>query len=168
VRIDRGGEVLAPGDPSDPVQIIDVRDLSEWVVRLVEQRTMGTLNAVGPKNSRSMAELLYGIRAVTNANVDVKFTWVNTDFLAEHKVRPYSDLPVWMPPRDGREGFARFDLTREIAAGLTFRPLAVTAKDTLDFFRTLPAERQAKLKAGLTPEREREILDLWHRRARPS
>ena len=164
VRIDRGGEVLAPGDPSDPVQIIDARDLGEWVVRLVEQGTTGTFNAVGPRTPRPMAELLYGIRAVTDANTDVTFTWVPTDFLFEHKVRPYSDLPVWMPPRDGREGFARFDLTPEIAAGLRYRPLAVTAKETLDWFKTLPAERQAKLKAGLTPEREREVLALWRAR----
>jgi 2'-hydroxyisoflavone reductase len=164
VRIDRGGEVLAPGDPTDPVQIIDSRDLSEWVVRLVEQGTTGTFNGVGPKNGRSMAELLYGIRAVTDANTEVIFTWVSADFLAEHRVRPYSDLPVWQPPRNGREGFARFDITPEIRTGLTFRPLAVTVKETLDWFRTLAPARQAVLKAGLTPEREKEVLALWHRR----
>ncbi len=165
VRIDRGGEVLAAGDPTDPVQIIDARDLSEWVVRLVEQGTTGTFNGVGPKGGRTMAELLYGIRAVTDANVEVKFTWPGTDFLLEQKVRPYSDLPVWQPPRNGREGFARFDLTPEIKSGLTFRPLAVTAKDTLDWFKTLPAARQAELKAGMTPEREKELLAIWHARA---
>ena len=165
VRIDRGGEVLAAGDPTDPVQIIDARDLSEWVVRLVEQGTTGTFNGVGPKGGRTMAELLYGIRAVTDANVEVKFTWPGTDFLLEQKVRPYSDLPVWQPPRNGREGFARFDLAPEIRSGLTFRTLAVTAKDTLDWYKTLPAARQAQLKAGMTPEREKELLALWHARA---
>ena len=165
VRIDRGGEVLAAGDPTDPVQIIDQRDLSEWVVRLVEQGTTGTFNGVGPKGGRSMAELLYGIRAVTDANVEVKFTWPGTDFLLEQRVRPYTDLPVWQPPRNGREGFARFDLTPEIRSGLTFRPLAVTAKDTLDWFKSLPPARQAQLKAGMTPEREKELLALWHQRA---
>ena len=164
VRIDRGGEVLAAGDPTDPVQIIDARDLSEWVVRLVEQGTMGTFNGVGPKGGRSMAELLYGIRAVTDANVEVKFIWPGTDFLLAQRVRPYSDLPVWQPPRDGREGFARFDLTPEIRSGLTFRPLAVTARETLDWFRTLPAARQAELKAGMTLEREKELIALWRAR----
>ena len=164
VRIDRGGEVLAAGDPTDPVQIIDARDLSEWVVRLVEQGTTGTFNGVGPKGGRSMAELLYGIRAVTDANVEVKFTWPGTDFLLEQRVRPYSDLPVWQPPRNGREGFARFDLTPEIRSGLTFRPLAVTAKDTLDWFKSLPPARQAQLKAGMTAEREKELLALWRQR----
>ena len=164
VRIDRGGEVLAAGDPTDPVQIIDARDLSEWVVRLVEQGTTGTFNGVGPKGGRSMAELLYGIRAVTDANVEVKFIWPGTDFLLEQKVRPYSDLPVWQPPRNGREGFARFDITPEIRSGLTFRPLAVTARETLDWFKTLPAARQAELKAGMTPEREKELIALWRAR----
>ena len=164
VRIDRGGEVLAAGDPTDPVQIIDARDLSEWVVRLVEQGTTGTFNGVGPKGGRSMAELLYGIRAVTDANVEVKFIWPGTDFLLEQRVRPYSDLPVWQPPRNGREGFARFDITPEIRSGLTFRPLAVTARETLDWFRTLPAARQAELKAGMTPEREKELIALWRAR----
>jgi 2'-hydroxyisoflavone reductase len=164
VRIDRGGEVLAAGDPTDPVQIIDARDLSEWVVRLVEQGTTGTFNGVGPKGGRSMAELLYGIRAVTNANVEVKFAWPGTDFLLEQKVRPYSDLPVWQPPRNGREGFARFDITPEINTGLTFRPLGVTARETLDWFKTLPPARQAELKAGMTPEREKELIALWRAR----
>ena len=164
VRIDRGGEVLAAGDPTDPVQIIDARDLSEWVVRLVEQGTTGTFNGVGPKGGRSMAELLYGIRAVTDANVEVKFIWPGTDFLLDQRVRPYTDLPVWQPPRNGREGFARFDITPEIKSGLTFRPLAVTARETLDWFRTLPAARQAELKAGMTPEREKELIALWRAR----
>jgi 2'-hydroxyisoflavone reductase len=164
VRIDRGGEVLAAGDPTDPVQIIDARDLSEWVVRLVEQGTTGTFNGVGPKGGRSMAELLYGIRAVTDANVEVKFVWPGTDFLLEQKVRPYSDLPVWQPPRNGREGFARFDISPEIRSGLTFRPLAVTARETLDWFKTLPAARQAELKAGMTAEREKELIAIWRAR----
>ena len=111
-----------------------------------------------------MAELLHGIRAVTDANVEVKFAWPGTDFLLEQKVRPYSDLPVWQPPRNGREGFARFDLTPELKSSLTFRPLAVTAKETLDWFRTLPPARQAELKAGMTAEREKELIALWRQR----
>lgn len=160
VRIERGGEVLAPGDGSDPVQIIDARDLAEWVIRLVENRHFGVFNAVGPRTPRPMTELLYGIRAVTTA--ETTFTWVATDFLVQKKVRPYSDLPVWMPARDGREGFARFDITPEVERGLTFRPLAVTVRDSLDYFHSLDPQRQAVLKAGLTPEREAELLKEWH------
>jgi 2'-hydroxyisoflavone reductase len=163
VRIERGGEVLAPGDGTDPVQIIDARDLSEWMIRLVEQNAPGVFNGVGPKNPRSFAELLHGIKAATTS--EATFTWVDTDFLVERRVRPYQEMPVWQPARGGREGFARFDITPELALGLTFRPLAVTARDTLDYYHAQPAERQATLRAGLTPEREQEVLTEWHRRS---
>jgi 2'-hydroxyisoflavone reductase len=160
LRIERGGEVLAPGDGSDPVQVIDARDLAEWTIRLLEQGDTGVYNAVGPKESRSMEELLYGIKSVTTS--DARLTWVDADFLAQHKVRPYAEMPVWMPARAGREGFARFDISREIAKGLTFRPLADTARATLDYYHALPPDRQATIKAGITPEREREVLAAWH------
>jgi 2'-hydroxyisoflavone reductase len=162
VRIHRGGEVLAPGDGSDPVQIIDARDLSEWMIRMAEDGHTGVFNAVGPATPRPMAELLYGIRAVTTA--ETTFTWVDTDFLLENGVRPYADLPVWLPPRDGREGFARFDMSPEVALGLTYRSLAVTTKDTLDYHFSRSAERQANLRAGLSGEREAELLAAWHAR----
>ena len=162
VRIDRGGEVLAPGDGTDPIQIIDVRDFTEFMIRLGEDSTMGIFNCVGPKNPRPMAELVYGIRAVTTA--EATFTWVDREFLVERGVRPYAEMPVWRPPVAGSEGFARFDLAREVEAGLTFRPLAVTARDTLEYHYSRPAERQANLRAGLSAEREREVLAEWHAR----
>ena len=99
VRIHRGGEVLAPGDGSDPVQIIDARDFGEWLVRMAEDGESGTYNVVGPRTPRPMAELLYGIRAVTTA--ETTFTWVDTDFLIDAGMRPYRELPVWRPARDG-------------------------------------------------------------------
>jgi 2'-hydroxyisoflavone reductase len=162
VRIERGGEILAPGDGRDFVQIIDARDLSEWMIRLVEQRVTGVYNALGPRTPWSFAEFLHGIRAVTAA--DARFTWVDTDFLLAHDVQPYREMPVWMPARDGREGFGRFDISREVALGLTFRPLAVIARDTLDYYHAQPEERQRELRAGITAEREREMLRLWHAR----
>jgi len=163
VRIERGGEILAPGDGADAVQIIDARDLSEWMIRLVEQRAGGTYNALGPRTPRSFAELLHGIKAVTTS--EGTFTWVDTDFLLAQDVRPYREMPVWMPARDGREGFGRFDISREVALGLTFRPLAVTARDTLDYYHAQPAERQEQLRAGISAEREAEVLRLWRARA---
>jgi 2'-hydroxyisoflavone reductase len=162
VRIERGGEVLAPGDGTDPVQVIDARDLSEWMIRLAEQGATGTYNVVGPKNPRSFAELLHGIKASMVS--EATFTWVDTDFLASQKVRPYAEMPVWMPAKGGHEGFARVDLTREVALGLTFRPLTVTARDTLDYYHAQSPERQATLKAGLTPERELQVLEAWRSR----
>ncbi len=159
VRIHRGGEVLAPGDGTDPVQIIDVRDFGEWLVEMAEAGQSGTYNVVGPRTPRPMTELLYGIRAVTTA--ETTFTWVDTDFLINAGLRPYRELPVWRPARDGAEGFARFDLTPEVEKGLTFRSLADTTAATLEYHFSRPAERQAALRAGVGAEREREVLDLW-------
>jgi len=114
---------------------------------------------VGPANGRSMAELLYGIAAVTSA--PLSWTWVPYEFLQQHRIRPYAEMPVWRPPTPGYEGFARFDLSREVAAGLTFRTLADTALATLEYHHSRPAERQAQLRAGLSAEREREVLAAW-------
>ena len=161
-RVHRGGEVLAPGDPSDPAQIIDVRDLTEWMIHCAEEGRTGVYNATGPETPWPMEGLLYGIRAVTTA--ETTFTWVPDDFLSSVGIRPWSHMPVWMPPRPGREGFARADVTREVEAGLTFRPLAVTARDTLDFHLSRPPERRAALAAGISPEREAEVLAAWHER----
>lgn len=161
VRIARGGEILAPGDPQvDRVQVIDVRDLCAWCIRLCEDRTFGTFMGIGPEKGRSMAELLYGIAAVTSA--PLSWTWVPHDFLAEHRVRPYAEMPVWRPPTPGYEGFARFDLKREVASGLTFRTLADTASATLEYHRSRSPERQAELRAGLDAQREAEVLGAWH------
>jgi 2'-hydroxyisoflavone reductase len=161
VRIERGGEVLAPGNPDvDRVQVIDVRDLCEWVVRLCEQKTYGTYMGLGPEHGRSMGEFLYGIAAVTTA--PVTWTWVPREFLAQHRMRAYQEMPVWRPPVPGYEGFARFDLTREVAAGLTYRSLADTTTATLEFHHSRSPERKASLEAGTTPEREAEVLRAWH------
>jgi 2'-hydroxyisoflavone reductase len=160
VRIDRGGEVLAPGDPSDPVQFIDGRDLAEWVIRMVEQRETGIYNATGPDKTLGVGAMLEGIKSANNSKAN--FTWVNTDFLEAHKVAPWSDVPVWVPPRGEEGGMGRINIQRAISKGLTFRPLAVTARDTLAWFKSQPPERQ-KLKAGITPEREAEVLAAWHK-----
>ena len=159
VRIDRGGEVLAPGDLDNRVMFIDVRDLAEWYVRLLEREAKGVLNALGPEAPLSYAEFLYGVRAITST--PLSFTWVDTDFLLEREVRPYTDLPLWMPARGDRVGFNRFDLTRSLDMGITYRPLAVTAYDTLEYHKSRPAEQQERLRAGLAPDRERELLAAW-------
>lgn len=158
VRIDRGGEVLAPSDGSDPTQIIDVRDLTQWMVRLAETGTMGRFNATGPGTRRSMAEMLYGVRAITSSPGSI--TWVPLEFLSQHEVRPWSDMPAWIP----NDPISFVSVQRAVAAGLTFRPLAETALDTLHFHQSRPEEEQNDLQAGLTPEREREVLAAWHSR----
>ena len=159
VRLDRGGAVLAPGDGSDPVQIIDTRDLAEWTIRMAEARVFGTFNATGPDHALSMKEMLTGIAAAIHA--DPKLVWVSTDFLESQKVEAWSDMPVWVPGQGDSAGFARRSIAKALAAGLTFRPLAMTASDTLAWFKEQPAERQAKLKAGLSSAREEEVLSKW-------
>lgn len=159
VRLDRGGDVLAPGDGSDAVQVIDARDLAEWTIRMVESGTTGTFNATGPAHELTMEEMLLGIRACTTAGAELH--WVPAEFLAEHQVSPWSDMPVWVPGGPETEGFGRRSIERALAAGLTFRPLARTAFDTLAWFASLPAERRASLKAGIAPDREREVLAAW-------
>lgn len=162
VRIDRGGEVLAPGDPIDPVQFIDARDLAEWTIRMVESGETGIYNATGPERKLGIGEMLETMKSALSSNA--RFTWVGADFLEAQKVTPWSDMPVWIPPRGEEAGGNQVSNKRALAKGLTFRPLADTARDTLAWFKTLPQDRQSHLKAGLTPEREAIVLAAWHKK----
>ena len=162
-RMDRGGEVLAPNTPMDPVQYIDVRDLAEFMVHLLEQETRGVYNVIGPEGDLHMEEFLYGIKAVTSTPSTL--TFVTLDFLREQGVRPWSDLPVWQPPVGPTAGFARMSRARGMAAGLRYRPLAVTAAETLEWWKELPDEDRMTMGAGLPPEREAAVLAAWRRRS---
>ena len=165
VRLSRGGEVLAPGDGSDPVQIIDARDLAEWTIRMAEARAVGTYNATGPAHPLTMRQMLTGIASAIHANPTIE--WVSTDFLKAEKVEAWSDMPTWIPGRGDTAGFGRRSIKKAIANGLTFRPLSQTASDTLAWFKQQPAERQEKLKAGIAPEREKEVLAKWAAAGKP-
>ena len=156
VRIDRGGEVLAPGAPNDSVQFIDGRDLAEWTIRMAENRETGIYNATGPAKPIGMGGMLDGIKAALKSSAN--FTWVSEQFLTGQKVQAWSDMPVWAGAEDG---VTRTDINRALGKGLTFRPLADTARDTLAWFKSLPQDRQSHLKAGVTPEREAELLANW-------
>lgn len=162
VRMARGGEVLAPGNGSDPIQYVDSRDLAEWIVRLVETRTAGTFNAIGPAGAFDTKALLAGVAQGVGARP--QYTWVATPWLAEKKVNGWSDLPLWLPGEGPTAGFHRRSNAAAVKAGLTFRPLPATAKDTLAWWNALPAERRAKPKTGLTAEREAELLAQWKAR----
>jgi 2'-hydroxyisoflavone reductase len=161
VRIDRGGEVLAPGNPSDPVQFIDGRDLAEWTIRMAENRETGIYNATGPAKELGIGGMLDGIKTALNSNAT--FAWADAEFLKQQKVEAWSDMPVWA----GDElGMSRANISRALAKGLTFRPLGDTARDALAWFKAQKPERQGKMRAGLTPEREAEVLVALHKTAK--
>lgn len=157
-RLARGGEVLAPGTPEGPVQVIDVRDLAEWTIRMVEARTTGVFNAVGPDSRLTMAEVLRTCKEVTGS--DAAFTWVPESFLLEQKVGAFVEMPLWLP--ESHAGLDMVNPAKAIAAGLTYRPLADTVRATLVWSAGRPAGSERR--AGLKPERERELLEAWHAR----
>lgn len=159
LRLHRGGEILAPGKGEDPVQFIDARDLAEWTIRMAEQRVFGNFNATGPAQRQDMRGMLQGIAGAIK--VKPELTWVPAEFLEAQKVSPWGDMPVWIPASGDSTGFAQRSISRAMQQGLSFRPLAATAADTLAWFQAQPAERQAKLRAGISAEREKEVLELW-------
>lgn len=162
VRIARGGEVLAPGTPDDPVQFIDTRDLGEWYVRLLENHAIGIYNGVGPRSQMTIGGLLHGIRATLDN--DIAFTWADADFLEQHEVAAWMEMTVWVPPVGEYAGFGAASIDRALATGLSFRPLAVTARDTLAWWNGLEAERRATPRAGLAAAKEAKVLAAWHAR----
>lgn len=155
-RIAQGGQVLAPGNPEQPVQFIDVRDLAAWCIAMAEARRTGVYNAKGPGSPLTMRQLLECCRQVSGGNA--QFEWVDEQFLLEQEVMPYLQLPLWVPSE--MVGFARVDCSKAIAEGLHFRPRTETIQDTLDWDATRPANNV--LHAGLAPEHEQQLLRAWH------
>ena len=162
VRVERGGEVLAPGTSSDPIQIIDARDLGEWTIRMVEQGTGGAFNAVGPKTKLGMGHMLDEIKKTTNS--DARFTWVDDEFLKSQKV--IDDIPIWTSTHGPEIGYSTMNISKAVRSGLTFRPLADTTRATLEWFRKQAPERQTKMRAGITAAREADVLAAWHARSK--
>jgi 2'-hydroxyisoflavone reductase len=162
-RIDDGGDILVQGEPADPVQFVDVRDLSEFYVHLLENATTGIYNTEGPGSALTTAGLVHGIKAITST--PSTFHWVGWDFLIEQGEVPQDSLTFWQPPRGRHLNYGLMDNRRAIAKGMKFRPLAVSAKDTLDWHRTRTRELQTKLRTGLGRDRESELLRMWHSRA---
>ncbi len=162
VRIDRGGDVLSPGDGSDPVQLIDVMDLGRWIVHVAEKNTTGVFNALGPEGGMPMRTLLEACQDVSDQASHL--IWVDAAFLDRHGVRAWSDMPAWVPATGDSRGFGTRSCARAVAAGLTFRPIHETCAETLAWFGSLPEERQKNLRAGISAEREREVLKAWNAR----
>lgn len=158
VRSMRGGEMLWPGAPDNDIQIIDVRDLANFTIDCLEQEITGTYNTCTPRGAFKMGKLLEDCQAVTAG--DMTPTWVSANFLSGKDV----NLPIWGNPNDEAAAVLRVDSSRAVAAGLAFRPTRETARDTLSWWKTLPPERTAALRAGPTPEAEAELLALWRAR----
>jgi len=156
VRVARGGDVLAPQKPEATTQIIDVRDLSDFIIKLIEENASGVYNATGPEYELTMGKLLEVSKQVSGS--DANFNWASVEFLNQNKVEAWSDLPAWIPDDEEGVGFARIDISKPIQAGLTFRPLEETVRDTLEWAKTRPVDHEWK--AGLTAEREAEVLAL--------
>jgi 2'-hydroxyisoflavone reductase len=155
-RVARGGEVLAPGRPERRVQFIDARDLAAWMVALAERRATGVYNATGPDYPVTMAHALEVMRAVSESNAS--FTWIPDEFLERHEVGPWMETPLWIPESAGG-GLGEVKCDRAFAAGLAFRPLQETVRDTLAWRATLPPD--GEWPAGLKANREQELLSLW-------
>jgi 2'-hydroxyisoflavone reductase len=125
---------------------------------MTEQGEVGIYNAVGPDKPLTIGTMLTGIKDAFGSKAS--FTWASADFLEKQKVEAWSDMPVWT---GSDSGMARTSNRRAVAKGLTFRPLSETSRDTLAWFKQQPPERQAKLRSGVTPEREKEVLEAWHK-----
>jgi len=158
-RMARGGDVLAPRRQDMPVQIIDVRDLAEWIVRLAEAGTSGVFNATGPATPHRFDAVLDACRDA--AATDSRIEWVDEAWLLEQNVAPWMELPLWLPAGAGYDGLSQVNVSRAVDAGLSFRSLADTCGATLAWDRTRDG---AGMEAQLSPEREGELLQLWSKR----
>jgi 2'-hydroxyisoflavone reductase len=166
VRLARGGEVLLPGRPNDPVQYIDVRDLTAWMIRLIEEDAAGTFNAVGPASPTGTHQFVHGVHAAFSTAVD--FVSVDDyEFLTDQRVL---DAIPWIMPVGDNYGSARVNNERALARGLTFTPLADSMRDLYEWWMTdaVSNERRARLTTdpGSLMAREATILEAWRQRGR--
>ncbi len=166
-RVADGGAVLAPGLPTKPVQLIDVRDLADWNIGMVESGRNGIYNATGPDYKLTFKDLLETCRAASGS--DAKFSWLSEEFLLEESVKPWSEIPFWFPGEEGVNFFS-IDCGKALQAGLKFRPLSETVKDTLAWITSRENLKKeparplvtAQGQIGLNPDREKELLRRWH------
>ena len=160
VRTSRGGEMLWPGTPEDDIQIIDVRDFANFTVDCLEQKTPGIFNTVTPLRSFKMGELMKDSLAVTGS--DMAPAWIDKDFISANEVAEGGGLPIWEHPDGEYAPLSLVDGSRAVAAGLKNRPTRETARDTISWWKTLPADRSENLRAGLSAAKEADLLRSWH------
>lgn len=164
VRLERGGEVLVPGKPDDPVQYIDVRDVAEFMIRLIEHKQTGTYNAVGPASAQTMMPFIYGAHAAFSS--PVSFVEVpDYDFLIKHKI--YYSVP-WIMPTGKNIGSAKINFEASLEKGMSFRPLAESIRDIFEWWNSGVVSKERIDKMTSAPDtlmaREAEILKAWKNR----
>jgi 2'-hydroxyisoflavone reductase len=163
-RVSLGGKVLAPAPPSANLQFIDVRDLAAFILRLIEKGNKGVYNVVGPKKPATFGSLLVASREA--AESDATFVWVDERFLLDEGVKPWVDLPLWIPNADPTfVGFYNINNAKAIKAGLAFKPLSTTVGDTLAWLKSRPFTK--KLKVGMDIPRETELLIKYEQDLEP-
>lgn len=161
MRADRGGEMLAPGKPADLTQYIDVRDLAAFMVRCAEQRKADSFNLV--REPMPFGDFLESCVRMTDSNTSL--TWIPADFLAQHELESWRQLQMWADSESPMSGSFTWSPAKAMKAGLTIRPIDETVADTVAWFKSLPAERQANLRSGIDAETEAAVLAAWRNRA---
>ena len=164
VRVARGGEVLAPNSPATTCSASTCATSPTSWSRVWRTGRPASTTPTRRRASLTMGRLLDTCKQVSGS--DARFVWLPKDFMEAQKVRAWSDMPVWLPAEGETAGEGQVSVKAAMARGLTHRPLAETVRDTLAYVATWPAERKAKLKAGLSPEREAEVLAAWKQQAR--
>jgi 2'-hydroxyisoflavone reductase len=156
VRAARGGEMLAPGAPRDPIQFIDVRDLADFMRLAVERRIAGRYNLCNPPGAVTIGDVLETSKRLANAGTT--FVWADAAFLQKNKLLESGEIPIWSPATGEFAGAALVSSARAVAQGLRFRNLETTVRDTLSWHEQRPPAQKEKLRAGLTAERETALL----------
>ena len=167
VRVSLGGTMIIPGAPSDPVQLIDIRDIADWIVHCIENNIVGIYNATGPDKPLSMKAMVEGVRKGLGS--DCSFMWVDYDFLKSQGKD--GQFPLYVPPTGDTAGFHRCNISRALAKGLKFRPVSETARDTLEWYKSLPTDIQPRIAPQFAKaadgepwlETEKRLLDSWRK-----
>ena len=153
LRVDRGGDMLTPVGPDEPVQFIHARDLADFTIKHIEEKTNSIFNAVGPEKPHQIGKLLDTCKEVSNS--EANFVWASKEFIEDKKIEPWSEVPMWIPESEER-GLSLVSNVRACSAGLTFKRTEVVIRETLAWAKTRPTDY--KMRAGLDPTREAELL----------
>lgn len=155
-RVASGGDVLAPGSPDAPIQFIDARDLATWLVGAIERGETGVFNTVGPGTATTWGAVLFACCETAKRHVRVR--WLPDEFLLANDLSAWKDLPLWLPPSEGKQGVFQVDGSKAHDAGLTHRSTDAIVRDTMEWWRT---RGTPEISAGVSPERAAEILATW-------